>query len=165
MLKTLVTAAALAFTVAAPLAQDMGWSTYTDPSGSFSLELPLGVFALSPDATPEQPVFVEAGGAAQISLYGGAAAGLTLDDFATQFEQNDPGRQVTYRAASESWFVLSGIYQVPETGTQPLVFYTKVLLSRDRSNFSGFEISYPAEQKPFFDPIVERIEDSFTRPR
>jgi hypothetical protein len=38
------------------------------------------------------------------------------------------------------------------------------MISNDDKSIAAFEASYPLSQKRRFDPIVERIEDSLTRP-
>lgn len=59
---------------------------------------------------------------------------------------------VTYAPSGEKWLVLSGF-----RGEK--VFYEKYLL-RD-GLIHAFGIEFPASAKPFYAPIVERIEDTF----
>jgi hypothetical protein len=143
--------------------QSSSWATYVDPDYGFSAELPYGQFeALSSDGS-QGLTLGEVGGNGQISIYGGDARGLTLEGFAERLTGGNEVRNITYQAEGNSWFVLSGFYQ-PETGTDPLIFYTKVLLSADHERFSAFEISYDADEKARYDAIVERLENNFTRP-
>jgi hypothetical protein len=140
------------------------WATYVDPEFGFSAELPYGAFRpLEQDGAGGGLTLGEVDGNGQISIYGGDANGLTLDGFAERLTSGNDVRSITYRAEGNSWFVLSGFYEA-ETGGEPLIFYTKVLLSADRQTFSAFEISYDADQKELYDSVVSRIEDSFTRP-
>ncbi|NGP17897.1 hypothetical protein [Devosia aurantiaca] len=142
-----------------------GWSRFEDAETGFSVDLPFGLFQLSPTEDGQSRLFLETDGDGQINLYQGDAAGLTLDDFADRLSADDPNREITYRAEGESWFVLSGFSHSEIEGVEPLIFYTKVLLSRDGQRFSGFEVSYPSSDKVRYDAIIERIEDSFSRPR
>lgn len=157
---------AVAFVLAAWMpagAQEAQWARYEDPQFGFSADLPYGAF--EPLEEEGQGLTLgEVGGNGQISIYGGDANGLTLDVFAERLTSGNEVRSITYRAEGNSWFVLSGFYE-PETGGEPLIFYTKVLLSADRQTFSAFEISYDADEKAYYDELVSRIEDSFTRPR
>jgi len=158
----LVAAFALSTTLA--WAQEVTWLPYTDPTYGFSAELPTGLFA--PVDTGETPGIrlAEVGGDAQISLYGGPAGGLTRDGLEERLSAGEQIATITYRAGGQSWFVLSGFYQ-PVDGGEGEIFYTKVLFSPDNQSFSAFEISFPPEDKPRFEALVERLEDSFTRPR
>jgi hypothetical protein len=157
---------AVAFALAAWIpagAQEAQWARYVDPQFGFSADLPYGAFEPLEEEGPGLTLG-EVGGNGQISIYGGDASGLTLDVFAERLTSGNEVRSITYRAEGNSWFVLSGFYE-PETGGEPLIFYTKVLLSADRQTFSAFEISYDADEKARYDRLVDRIEDSFTRPR
>ena len=59
---------------------------------------------------------------------------------------------VTYAPSGENWFVLSGF-------RGEMIFYEKYLF-RD-GLIHAFGIEFPANAKPFYAPIIERIEDSF----
>jgi hypothetical protein len=144
--------------------QNLDWQRQTNEVGEFSVELPLGAFTALDGPDASRRVFTELGGEGQITLYGGPAEGLTIDEFARQLSAGADVRNITYQAGGNSWFVLSGYYD-NENGGEPLIFYTKVLMSADHQTFSAFEISYPRSEKRRFDPIVERIENSMTRPR
>ena len=145
-------------------AQDQtSWDRYVDPDYGFSAQLPYGAFEPLPSDGSPGLTMGEVGGNGQISIYGGDARGLTLAGFAERLTSGNEVRDITYQAEGNNWFVLSGFYE-PETGSEPLIFYTKVLLSTDRRRFSAFEISYDADEKARYDAIVEHIEDSFTRP-
>ena len=59
---------------------------------------------------------------------------------------------MTYQASGGSWLVLSGY-------RGDMIFYEKFSF-RD-GVISAFGIEFPRGEKPYFSPIVERIEDSF----
>jgi hypothetical protein len=140
------------------------WTYYRDPVYGFSVDLPLGLFEpLEQEAAPGT-TFLEVGGSGQLSIYGGRAEGLTLDQFAQRLSEGDQIRAITYRVGGDSWFVLSGNLAPDGPAEEPLIFYTKLLLSADGRRFSAFELSYPEAEKSRYDAIVERIEDTMTRP-
>ena len=62
--------------------------------------------------------------------------------------------EVTYRPRGRSWFVLSGY-----RGDQ--IYYEKVMFSCGGQIVNVFAISYPVAERDIFDPVVERMEDSF----
>ena len=62
--------------------------------------------------------------------------------------------EVTYRPRGRSWFVLSGY-----RGDQ--IYYEKVMFSCGGQIVNVFAISYPVVERDIFDPVVERMEDSF----
>lgn len=167
MIRTIlwVTAAAAFMVPSVVFAQsvDLGWERHTDPAYAFAVDLPMGLFAPIDATDAPGLTLAEIGGEGQISLYGGSAEGLTLEDFATRLSAGEQVRTITYQASGGSWFVLSGYYE-SGPGERPLIFYTKVLMSADHRTFSAFEISYPQSEKSRFDPIVNRIEDSMTPP-
>jgi hypothetical protein len=142
---------------------DVNWSLYTDPEHGFSAELPLGLFEPIPSEGTPGIRLAEVGGEAEISLYGGPATGMTRDALEARLASGEQIATITYRTGGESWFVLSGFYEPTGPGDQE-IFYTKVLFSADHELFSAFEISFPAADKPRFEALVERLEDSFTRP-
>lgn len=164
--------AALAFVLAACLpsaAQDFPrWEHYVDPELGFEIDLPLGWF--EPVIDPERPSVLQLvernGGAALLEVYGGEnVETLSAAEFADFLSEADRIAEVTYRTGGRTWFVLSGYYRREGFEAQRLIFYAKFMFSADLSHFAAFEISYPREDKWRFDPVVERIEDSFRGPR
>lgn len=141
------------------------WTNYVDDSFGFSVDLPLGLFEPNDEAGGQGMTLAEVGGSGQLSIYGGAAQGLTLDQFAERLSAGPQVRSITYKAGGNSWFVLSGDYAPDAAESTPLIFYTKVLLSPDGNRFSAFEISYPKAEKARYDTVIERLESSMTRPR
>lgn len=162
-LAALVLIASSLITMPAALAQTgYGWQPYLDRTYGFSAELPLGTFeVVDPEGTPGM-VLKEIGGQATVNLYGGPAQGMTRDSLEERLETGAQLSTTTYRAGGDSWFVLSGFYGGE---SQDTIFYTKVLFSPDQQTFSAFEITFPAQEKPRFEALVEYFEDNFTRPR
>lgn len=139
-----------------------GWQPYLDRAYGFSAALPLGAFeVVEAEGTPGMALR-EIGGQATVNLYGGPAQGMTREALEDRLETGAQLSTTTYRAGGDSWFVLSGFYGGERKDT---IFYTKVLFSPDHQTFSAFEITFPAQEKPRFEPLVEHFEDNFTRPR
>ena len=147
------------------LAQTSGeWQPYVDPTYGFSAALPLDTFEVVAAGGTPGMALREIGGEATVNLYGGPAQGMTREALERRLENGAQGTTTTtYKAGGESWFVLSGYY---DGGERPdTIFYTKVMFSPDHQTFSAFEITFPARDKPRFEPLVEHFEDNFTRPR
>lgn len=156
---------ALALSLAAPVwAQVPDWRAYSNEGFGYGLDVPHGLLAKI-HSSEDGAIFAD------------EAAGTRLTAFAAA---TDPGRaieaeldtilgsgrygEITYRRLEEQWFVLSG-YLDPAEASEETIFYVKVLFNPDRTAFSGFEMLYPVAEKPIFDPVVERVEASLTRPR
>jgi hypothetical protein len=81
--------------------------------------------------------------------------GYTVADYMDFLRRHSYARfTVTYARRGASWFVISG-----EDGRD--VFYEKVMFSCGGRLINGFSLFYPAASKLRFDPIVERIENTF----
>ncbi len=143
----------------AALAED--WQRYYSPAG-FSISVPVGRFSVESESEGRLSLREE-DGSAQIDVFGVTnAESLGVGQFMDMIEAADPSRRTTYRAAGNSWFVLSGYL---DDEPVPTVFYAKFMLNREGTALSAFEISYPASRKFVFDPLVETMEDSLTSPR
>jgi hypothetical protein len=165
MIRSIAVSGFLLMSAAACFAQTAAdWTPYRDESFGFSAELPLGLFeAVEAEGSPGL-VLAETGGEAVIKLYGGPADGLTRDTLEARLASGEQVGTITYRAGGDTWFVLSGFYEPLGPGDLT-IFYDKVMFSADRQTFSAFEISFPADDKPRLEDLVERFEDNFTRPR
>jgi hypothetical protein len=165
-LRSLALAGVLSLGLGAPLAfaGPIDWTYYQDPEFGYAIDLPLGLFSTERDETGTLTL-LEDGGDGQLNIYGGESeAGMSLADYEDALSRGEQVEEVTYRAGGRSWFVLSGYFYPSEDSSEPLIFYTKFMLSRDGERFSAFEISFPESDKPRLAPVVEHIEDSFTRP-
>ncbi len=65
-----------------------------------------------------------------------------------------PGRKVTYKKLTETWYVVSGT-----EGDK--IFYTKVFYRKKENQNIHFLISYPQSRKKEFDAITAEISKSF----
>ena len=138
------------------------WQRYIDNEVGFSISLATDRFAVAEERTG-RTTFAEVGGVAQLDIFGVRnPEALSLPEFRALMEAADPNRQITYRAAGQSWFVLSGYL---EGEGEPTIFYAKFMLNPAGTALSAFEISYPRAEKAAYDEVVERLEGSLTRPR
>jgi hypothetical protein len=141
-----------------------GWRVFVDERYGFTIELPFGMFEIV-EKTARGLSLRAPQTEAAIEVYGShSAAGFDPEQFVDAIVQADRVREVTYTAGGRSWFVLSGFYSGAEAG-DAVIFYTKFMFSADGTRLAAFEISFPAREKPRFEEVVERIEDSFTSPR
>jgi hypothetical protein len=62
--------------------------------------------------------------------------------------------EITYQPRGRSWFVLSGY-----RGDQ--IYYEKVMFSCEGRIVNILAIAYPTAERALFDPMVERMEDTF----
>jgi hypothetical protein len=139
------------------------WSLYTDPNLGFSIQVPTEELKVARQE-PSRLVLEGAGGFAQLEVFGGRnEKNLSVTDFREAVETADANREITYRAAGGSWFVLSG-FMPADAGRGELIFYAKFMFDPARETFSAFEISYPAEQKLDFDATVTKLEKTLRAP-
>ena len=129
-----------------------GWETYVNSRFGVRVDFPAEIF--TPAAPPDN------GDGRTFN-----APDAMLQVFAFQnVESDDPAalkrellgaegyRNVTYSPSGESWLVISGL-------RGDTIFYEKYFFRGDV--ISAFGMEFPKDRKPFYAPIVERIEDSF----
>jgi hypothetical protein len=140
-------------------AQDQAdpWRNYTNERYGFSLVVPSHVLAVEKKSDAgDGLVFASKDDEARL-LVGtmkntDARTPRSYQDFIVH--QSYADYTITYRRGGDSWFVLSG-------EGNGKIFYEKVMFSCGSELISSFALIYPAEQRRTFDPIVEKIEDSF----
>lgn len=132
------------------------WLSDRDPNLGFTFSYPRTLFhPIQGDGKPSFHYFVS--GSDAKFLVGGwnNRAGRSPEGFKRWLIANAGGYdEVTYRPRGRSWFVLSGY-----RGDQ--IYYEKVMFSCGGSVVNIFAMVYPVAERNFFDPIVERMEDSF----
>jgi hypothetical protein len=69
--------------------------------------------------------------------------------------QSYPDFDLDYLPVGNTWSVLSG-------QRDGKMFYDKVIFTCNWRRIGRFALVYPVAERSFYDPIVERIEDSFT---
>ena len=129
-----------------------GWTTYANERFGMRFDYPDGVF--SPREPPENGdgrTFASEDATLQIFAFENAD-GETAASLERRLVGAEGYADVTYSPGGENWLVLSGF-----RGEN--IFYEKYLFGG--GGVAAFGLEFPAEQKPFYAPIVERIEDSF----
>ena len=129
-----------------------GWQTYENGRFGMRLEFPAEVF--SAEAPPENGdgrTFRSSDATLQVFAFQNADG----DDPAS-LKQELVGAEgydnVTYGPTGSDWLVLSGF-------RGDAIFYEKYFFRGGA--ISAFGMEFPQDRKPFYAPIVERIEDSF----
>jgi hypothetical protein len=134
-----------------------GWLDHRNEKYGFSLKYPGDIFKL--ERTTEAGdghSFVSMDGKARL-LVGVLenTSSFTPATYQDHVAQQSYGRfKVTYRPLGKSWFALSG------QGNDQ-IFYEKVIFSCSGRLINSFAMIYPVDRRDVFDPLVERIEDSF----
>jgi len=133
------------------------WELQTDPELGFRYSYPAEVFLpLKGDGKPYFHYFASPSSDAKFLV--GAwnnARGQSPEGLKSWLIENVGGYDdTTYRPKGRSWFVLSG-YRGDS------IYYEKVMFSCGGSLVNVFAITYPVVQRERYDPIVERIEDTF----
>ena len=128
------------------------WETYANGRFGMRLDFPADVFAAAPP--PENGdgrTFRSADATLQVFAFqnsdGDDPASLKRELVGGEGYEN-----VTYSPTGRGWLVLSGF-------RDNAIFYEKYFF-RDRV-ISAFGMEFAADRKPFYAPIIERIEDSF----
>ena len=134
-----------------------GWTTYVNERFGFSLRYPADVFVSDRQSTAgDGEVFSALQGDGRLLV--GALEnnnGYTVAEYMDLLRRQSYARfTVTYARRGASWFVISG-----DDGRD--VFYEKVMFSCGGRLINSFSLLYPTEGKLRFDPIVERIENTF----
>ena len=133
------------------------WLSQREPSLGFAFSYPPELFQeIQGDGKPSFHYFGSANSDAQF-LVGGwnNLADRTPESFKRWLIANAGGYdEVTYRPRGRSWFVLSGY-----RGDQ--IYYEKVMFSCRGRLVNVFAITYPVAKRSIFDPVVERMEDTF----
>ena len=138
-------------------AQEGGWAEHRNDKFGYRLEYPTELFKLERTAEAgDGHVFVSVSGDARL-LVGALVnvSGITPAAYQDHVARQSYGKfKVTYRPRGRSWFALSG-------EGDGKIFYEKVIFSCSGQLMNSFAIIYPIERRDVFDPLVERIENSF----
>ena len=134
------------------------WVTYVDEKYGTVVSYPALRF------TPEPPP--DAYDGRSFTTHDGARLAVfahfnVLDETIASLDASLKGEdyaEITYRAGSSRWFVVSGYRMVDGRRS---VFYEKRILSRGGDVVHGLVITYPAPLKNTYDPIAIRIARSF----
>lgn len=152
----LAAAAFFAFVPIEASAQSPRWTDLEDAGYGVSILYPAGIFEPVALDEPGMRAFESTDGKAKFLV---GARSNAKDDTPQSYRRHllkDFNRydDVTYQPSGGNWFVLSG-YRGGE------VYYEKVAFSCDRSVVNVFAISYPVADRARYDPVVERMENTF----
>lgn len=133
------------------------WVEHRNDKYGFSLKYPSEMFKLEKTTEAgDGHAFVSADGKARL-LVGALVntSSFTPAGYQDHLALQSYGKsKVTYRPLGKTWFALSG-----EGNGE--IFYEKVIFSCSGRLINSFAMIYPIERRDVFDPLVERIEDSF----
>jgi hypothetical protein len=134
-----------------------GWVQHRNDKYGFSLEYPGDIFKLERTTeTGDGHAFVSEDGKARL-LVGALenTSGLTTAQYQDHIAQQSYGKfKVADRPKGKSWFALSG-------ENNEKIFYEKVIFSCSGRMITSFAMIYSIERRDEFNPLVERIEESF----
>ena len=141
----------------APSEASERWTDQNDPQFGFSYSFPQSMFAsVEGDGKPGFHYFVADNVDAKFLV--GAwnkEDDATPEHFKRWMIANAGGyEEITYQPRGRSWFVLSGY-----RGDQ--IYYEKVMFSCGARVVNILAIAYPTSERHQFDPVVERMEDTF----
>ena len=150
----------MAFSAYEAFAQDLseqGWQRYTEPNAGAELEYPAGIFSEDSDKkSPSGRVLVTRDGSARLLIGTLPNADKHSPRSYQKFiaQESYSGARFDYAPVSETWTVLSGT-------REQTMFYQKIIFTCSGRVISTFALTYPIVARALYDPIVERIEDSF----
>ena len=138
-------------------ASAQNWSEYRNERYGFSLRYPADIFVVERTAEAgDGQVFVANDADARL-LVGALVntSNFTPRAYQDYIAKNSYGDyDISYRRLGRSWFALSG-------EGNGKTFYEKVMFTCGGRLINSFAMIYPNDKKYLFDPIVERIEDTF----
>ena len=133
------------------------WHTYNNERFGFSLKYPSSIFAVERTAEAgDGQLFISKDGEARL-LVGSLSNEENFTPATYQAylaRKSYAGYRISYRRRGGSWFALSG-------EGNGRIFYEKAMFSCRGQRINSFALIYPSHQRHVFDPIVERIEDTF----
>lgn len=131
------------------------WSSARDPDLGFSYSYPNFLFTrIEGDGKPSFHYFASEDAKFLVGGWNNAA-GQSPESFKRWVMEHVGGYdELTYRPRGRSWFVLSGY-----RGDQ--IYYEKVMFSCGGELVSVFAITYPVSRRDVYDPVVERMENTF----
>lgn len=129
-----------------------GWQTYENGRFGMRLEFPADVFSAQPPPQHgDGRTFRSADATLQVFAFQ-TSDGDNPESLKQELVGADGYDNVTYSPTGGDWLVLSGFRDT-------MIFYEKYFFRGGA--ISAFGMEFPADRKPFYAPIVERIEDSF----
>lgn len=133
------------------------WSAYVNSRYGVRISYPSSVFAFErASARGDGEIYRSRDGRAQLLI--GVVPnieGFSPRSYQRFLARNSyPGAEIDYAPVGSNWTVLSG-----ERG--PTMFYEKVFFRCQGAMIGSFAMLYPVAERATYDPIIERMEDSF----
>jgi hypothetical protein len=156
--RTVLMASLLGVLVCNPsVAQPHDWETYSNVRYGFNFQYPKDIFSIERTAEAgDGHVFVAKTGGARLLVgtltNGSRFSPVNYQGYIARNSYLD--YRVEYRPVGRTWFALSG-------EGNGKTFYEKVIFSCAGRFINSFAMIYPTNQRHVFDPIVERIENTF----
>jgi hypothetical protein len=126
------------------------WRVLADSRHATRIEYPADLFSVAEETADG---IILAGPDARLEMSAMTVAGVTTAaDLRVLIEGNEGYESMTYSPGGNRWLVVSG-YRGPD------IYYEKFLIGRDK--IRGFSVQYPTVKRVLYDPIVEKLEDSF----
>lgn len=129
-----------------------GWQTYVNDRYGMRFDYPAHVFKRAePAEGGEGRTFFSSDASLQI-MSRENDLGYSPRSMMRDVAGNPDYREVTYNPSGRSWLVISGF-------RDENIYYEKYFFRGGL--ISAFAIEFPRDRKPFYAPLIERIEDSF----
>lgn len=129
-----------------------GWQTYINDRFGMRFDYPADVFSPGPPPENGDGRAFSSPDAVLLIYASHNVLGDTPASMKQQMVSLPEYQDVTYSPSGDNWLVLSGY-------RGDTIFYEKYFF-RD-GVVSGFSMEFPSARKPFYAPIIERMEDSF----
>ena len=144
-------------------AQD-GWGQYCNARYQFCIDYPTGLFEQRIEADNGDGItLVSTDDGAELRTYGVMNGDeLPMETLQQILAEERDDREVTYKAAKNNWFVLSG-YQ--GSGETRAIFYQRFESNDAADRLSAMELVYPESARGTYDGLIERMSLSLTPPR
>jgi hypothetical protein len=151
----LLTIAALSQAPTLRIAIADDWRTYHNDRYGTTIDYP-SLFKPGPPPEADDGLKFTSPDGAEFSVFASYnALGFDLAGLQDFIKENlAAGAVISYRAKGDDWFVISG------TQGGDRIFYERHLLSHGDEMTEGFVMSYPANLKQKYDPIVARMSKS-----
>jgi hypothetical protein len=133
------------------------WTTYKNARFGYSLYYPAGLFeAEAPPENGSGLTFASGDGRSKIVVFGAHnGENLSTREYRRVLIEEFGGYdKLDYQPIGKTWFVLSGF-----RGDN--IYYQKVMFSCSASIINVLSITFPTAEKPFYEPLIETIEDGF----
>ena len=131
------------------------WTSYSNSRFLFTLSYPADVFSITESADDNGAVLVSTDGRARLRIFAAKnVTGKTLSEYRRFLLQNRyEDVSIDYAPRSKLWFVLSGTQ-----GEE--VVYEHVGFSCDGASLHGWQMTYPAHERTFFDLVADEVHRS-----